>query len=319
MALHTFQLTGIEANCRQTTVDHPVGSNTYTVNVFCLPPSSGTIYYTENSQFRRISSMTAIGGDTRTFGPSYVHDFSVSPDGEQIAYQQRTPLWDRGDDIPHIFIMSTDGSNQVQLTGSTGIGSDANDWRDFSPTWSPDGLRIAYAASFRLGSTLSVFVINSDGTGFVQISGNGPSDQKPDWSPDGTRIPFGRSGPATGQGIYIMTPDGSDVARLTDSTGGFDWDPSWSPAGSRIAFVRLLEDWTIFVMNADGTGVQQLTSLASGCDASSMNWSPDGSWMVFEVGCGESSTRPFSIYVMREDGTDVVQLGVTGTEPHWVR
>ena len=133
VALHTFQLTGIEANCRQTTVDHPVGSNTYTVNVFCLPPSSGTIYYTENSQFRRISSMTAIGGDTRTFGPSYVHDFSVSPDGEQIAYQQRTPLWDRGDDIPHIFIMSTDGSNQVQLTGSTGIGSDANDWRGDKP------------------------------------------------------------------------------------------------------------------------------------------------------------------------------------------
>ena len=80
VAFHAFQLTGIEANCRHTTVDRTAGSNTYTLNVFCLPPNSGRIYYTEDSQFLRLSAMNAIGGDNEVFGPSYVRDFSVSTD-----------------------------------------------------------------------------------------------------------------------------------------------------------------------------------------------------------------------------------------------
>ena len=65
-----------------------------------------------------------------------------------------------------------------------------------------------------------------------------------------------------------MNPDGSQVEQLTDGTEGNDGEASWSPDGSRIAFARELDQGrTIFVMNADGTGIEQLTSLASGCDA----------------------------------------------------
>ena len=281
VALHAFQLTGIEANCRQTAVDHPAGSNTYTLTVFCLPPNSGTIYYTEDSQFTRPSAMSAIGGDSRTFGPSYVRDFSVSPDGEQIVYEKYAPDFDGGDNLEHIFLMRTVGSNQLQLTGSAGIGSDINDWRDISPKWSPDGFRIAYAAG-AWNSARSIFVINSDGTGFTQIAGNGPAYDRPDWSPDGNRIVLHRAegtGPGRyiGGSIYIMNPDGSQVEQLTDGTEGNDGEASWSPDGSRIAFARELDQGlTIFVMNADGTGIEQLTSLASGCDAFTPHWSPDG-------------------------------------------
>ena len=327
VALHNFQLTGMAAHCRQTTVDHLVGSNTYTITVFCLPPNSGTIYYLEDSDFTRLSSMTVIGGDSRTFGPSWVRDFSVSTDGEQIAYERRVPPSDVGSDggLSHIFIMGPDGSNPIQLTGAAGIGSDTNNWEDISPTWAPDGFRIVYAAGAQFLSR-SIFVINSDGSGFTQIAGNGPAYDKPDWSPDGTRIALHRSQGSEvfvdrfeGGSIHVMNQDGSDLEWLTDGAEGRDGEARWSPDGARIAFARELDQGrAIFVMNADGTGIEQLTSLPSGwCDAFTPRWSPDGSWIVFHIVC-EPFFRP-EIYVMREDGTDVVELGIAGLTPEWVR
>ncbi|MBM3138209.1 MAG: hypothetical protein FJZ98_08490, partial [Chloroflexi bacterium] len=96
-------------------------------------------------------------------------------------------------------------------------------------------------------------------------------DTDRDGNPDGNRE------------VYIMGPDGSGQTNLTKEPAD-DRNPAWNPQGTQIAFVsnRETEEGPgqyIFVMNADGSEVRQLTS--NGAD--SPDWSPDGAWITFSA------------------------------------
>jgi TolB protein len=83
----------------------------------------------------------------------------------------------------------------------------------------------------------------------------------PAWGPDG-RIAFDSPTPPDGPGIFVRSADGSTTTRVTT---GDDHTPTWSPDGSKIAFTRGAEDTEdqeIFVVNADGSGLVQLTNNA---------------------------------------------------------
>ena len=56
-----------------------------------------------------------------------------------------------------------------------------------------------------------------------------------------------------------MDADGSNQQRLTDG-GAQDWWPAWSPDNAQIAFMSDRDgDWEIYVMDADGGNLRQLT------------------------------------------------------------
>ena len=180
---------------------------------------------------------------------------------------------------------------------------------DRSPSWSPDGLRIAFY-SYRDGDG-EIYVMNADGGGVVQLTDNDAEDSFPSWSPDGSRIAFvsDRDGDF---GIYVMNADGGSVVQLTVNIA---WHsrPSWSPDGRRIAFHsgRDYDDNDIYVMNADGSGVVQLTDDDAGDFDPS--WSPDGRRIAFYSGRAQ-------IYVMNADGGGGVQLTDDDAEaytPSW--
>ena len=65
-----------------------------------------------------------------------------------------------------------------------------------------------------------------------------------------------------------MAGDGSNLVNLSNNAAD-DFDPAWSPDGSQIAFVSNRENEVpgqfIYVMNADGSNVNQLT-LEDGSD-----------------------------------------------------
>ena len=103
--------------------------------------------------------------------------------------------------------------------------------------------------------------------------------------------------------IYVMGADGSAPRNLTRHEAR-DKKPAWSPDGRRIAFVSdrkgesekgLLLTNDIFVMNADGSGVEQLTSSQRPIFAGDPAWSPDGSSIAFNMLDGEGSS---GIYVL---------------------
>jgi Tol biopolymer transport system component len=129
--------------------------------------------------------------------------------------------------------------------------------------------------------------------------------------------------------IWSMNADGSGLTRLTDRPGE-DREPVWSPDGTKIAFVSFCRDAIkcsgsagvvgsssdIFVMNADGTGITNLTR-AGGFDDEPA-WSPDGTKIAWRS--NRTSNKDAEVFVMNADGTNQVQLtdraGVDD-EPAW--
>jgi TolB protein len=121
-----------------------------------------------------------------------------------------------------------------------------------------------------------------------------------------TRLPFD----TYLSGIWVMEADGTAETMLTPGKIGWgDRSPAWSPGGTMIAFSRDLtasiEDGAvddIFTMQANGTGLKQLTRHpAADIDPS---WSPDGSRIVFTSDRADS----FEIYSMSIGGSDVRRL-----------
>ena len=90
--------------------------------------------------------------------------------------------------------------------------------------------------------------------------------------------------------VCVMKVDGSEKRRLTDRLT--TTDPAWSPDGRQIAFTRnedvgestTFTDDDVFVMDADGGNVRQLTPEVDGSSSNQPAWSPDGRRIVYVRG-----------------------------------
>lgn len=141
----------------------------------------------------------------------------------------RTPTWSPTGE--RIVYADGRGLAWIDLADlETGRFQDSRAW-DTSPTFSPDGRRLAFMS--RIHDHWEVLVMDNDGSGRQQLTRSGPGQANPAnnvapaWSPDGKQIAFlsDRDGQWR---IYIMAADGSGQrsmfgARLDDLGLRYEW------------------------------------------------------------------------------------------------
>ena len=189
-----------------------------------------------------------------------------------------------------IYVMDVDGNNRIRLTN--------HPEEDSSPSWAPDGARIAFVSN-RNGGNYQIYVMDTNGKNMRRLT-DGAYDWSPAWSPDGQWIAFHSKRDEERAKIYVVAPDGTNLRRLAGDIPSSDIEAAWSPDSQQLAFVSWRENWTgeIYVMNADGTNQRRLTH--DGVTDRGPAWSPDGRKIAFWSVLDED----LIVAVMNADGTN---------------
>jgi Tol biopolymer transport system component len=257
--------------------------------------------YTMGPDGTGVTNLTGLyDGDVvvAAYGPRW------SPDGTRIAFYGYPRGAVDGGANYDIYVMNGDGTGVTNLT--TSPADIATRFSQGNPTWSPDGTKIAYDGDDGL------YVMSADGSDQTKIA----DGQDSSWSPDGTRIAFEMGVQGESSDLFTVHPDGTGLTQLTNLEGGEEL-PSWSPDATRIAFLHTQDHQaTIYVMNADGTGLVSVFE-DQGVYPYRPLWSPGGTRLIFEAevteppGTNGGRDYTYDIYAVSPDGTGAVDLTPT--------
>ena len=257
--------------------------NTNVYSVFAKAPNTPKILFTSTRDGNReIYTMNPDGSEQVRLTQHLGSDLQAvwAPTGEKILF-----ISDRGGERD-LYLMNPDGTNVRRFfKRKTKI------YRR-RPTWSPDGTHIAYV-------NMQWNSLNSD----IRIARLGEQEDEhiakgwyPAWSPDGTEIAYSVDQPFVSQLTFINVKTRAQEQPLPKKALIWQYNPSWSAVGDRLAFTGnkhplppildadLHNAWknkqTIYIVNRDGTGLQQLVK-ETGRYAEYPALSPDGNEVLY--------------------------------------
>jgi Tol biopolymer transport system component len=217
-------------------------------------------------------------------------------------------------------------------------GTDVSPLVDFpgarDPAWSADGGKLAFAAPGG-GGHLVIYVVSADGKHLRRVSNAGVDRWRPSWAPDGKRLAvLGTLPPVDGRNrasVNVLKVANRHERQV--ATAGADpgfGDAEWSPDGAAIAYT----DTDIFLVSPNGGAPVQITDEPDdfeeerpdgtvvthyGHSVAQLSWAPHGNRLAFADLVGCPCDDPFSLAVIRRDGSDRhdIPAGQTERNPVW--
>ncbi|MEO6212557.1 MAG: S9 family peptidase [Vicinamibacterales bacterium] len=248
-----------------------------------------------------------------------VRDPQRSPDGTWVAYTVSTAIRDTDKNNSDVWMVSWDGTQQIQIT-STPEG-------ESSARWSPDGRYLSFVSSRMGAKTGQVWLLNRAGgeaTKLTDVKG-GVSDYA--WSPDSKRLVLVVQDPdpsapdpdeskddkktpkpivldryqfkadvdgfLRGERSHLHLFDVAAKKAEPLTSGAFNEEsPTWSPDSTQIAFARRhgegdvdkMPNLDIFVVEAKAGAQPRRLTTATTDESGRPAWSPDGKNIAYMLG-----------------------------------
>lgn len=288
-----------------------------------------SLIFPEETHFKSMRQIT-FGGDNAEAYWSF--------DDKQIIFQSNNKAW--GVNCDQLFLMNADETfdNSIPPMISTGKG------RTTCAYFLPDNKQFVYGSTHLDGDecpevplrkegryvwpiyeSYDIFVANLDGIITKQLTNSPGYDAEATVSPQGDKIVFTsmRSGDLE---LYTMNIDGTDVKQITSELG-YDGGAFFSPDGTQLIFrssrpkteAEIKEykdllaeglvqptDMELFICNADGSNLRQLTHLGNA------NWSPffhpSGKKILFSSNFEAERGFPFNLYLIDLDGKNLERI-----------
>ncbi len=254
-----------------------------------------------------------------------------SPDGAKLVFQST-----RGDSsCDQIYVMNADGSDHRMVSTGQGVTT--------CGYFLPDSRTILFASThlaseacpqrpdrsqgyvWPVHAGYDLFLTDLDGSEPRRLTETAGYDAEGTihWASDKIVYTSMASGDLD---LWSMDLDGSNKTRLS-AAYGYDGGAFYSPDGSTIVlranhpaegadserYAELLAQnltapmkMEIFVANADGSGVRQLTDF--GCASFAPQFTPDGKNIVFSSNKNNCDSREFDLFLIELDGSNLRQV-----------
>jgi len=221
----------------------------------------------------------------------FIHEVVWSPNGDRLL-----AAWQKGNRSRLYGVLGPD------TTGSAlepGTGLPVSGGPDLAPTWSNDGLWVAFSST-RDGQP-EIYRMRPDGMQVERLTDDPAEDTEPAFSPNGRSLAFISDRTDGAPRLHVMDADGSNVRVVGNGPGMGHQSPEWSPDGTRLTVQVTMEDGEyVYVANpGGGWGRVKVGTLPA--------WAPNGDDLYY--------TRNDSVLVTRTSTGSVRLVSPDGFAP----
>jgi TolB protein len=194
------------------------------------PDGSRLAYISQTGADTRTAELVVIEADGSnphqlTHNEAWEYGVSWSPDGRRLSYgSEQGEHW-------QVWVVNADGSDAHPLPGTE---------QGNAPDWSPDGQSIVFTSD-RTGND-NLYVVAANGGTARRLTTDACHSDNPRWSPDGNQIVYAVFCPNQWNDIAVISVDGSQSHRLTQTSNQEEEVPAWLPDNQHIGFARYQEE-----------------------------------------------------------------------------